>query len=134
MTVKIASVTFDCADALAVGRFLVGCARPTRLGPRAPTWRSSATPGPSWPIAEGNEFCVAKDAGVDTGVSEQGWREFLAAEGVDDWVVLHGGATAVFRVGSLGEAARLAEAVAQVPGLEARARCSRSPTTASPCG
>ena len=35
-------------------------------------------------------------------MSEQGWRDFLAAEGVDDWVVLHGGATAVFRVGSLG--------------------------------
>ena len=51
-------------------------------------------------------------------MSEQGWREFLAAEGVDDWVVLHGGATAVFRVPSLGEAARLAEAVAQIPGLE----------------
>ena len=51
-------------------------------------------------------------------MSERGWREFLAAEGVDDWVVLHGGATAVFRVPSLGEAARLAEAIAQVPGLE----------------
>jgi 4a-hydroxytetrahydrobiopterin dehydratase len=51
-------------------------------------------------------------------MSEQGWREFLAAEGVDDWVVLHGGAAAVFRVPSLGEAARLAEAVGQVPGLE----------------
>jgi 4a-hydroxytetrahydrobiopterin dehydratase len=51
-------------------------------------------------------------------MSEQGWRQFLAAEGVDDWVVLHGGATAVFRVPSLGAAAHLAEAVAQVPGLE----------------
>ena len=50
-------------------------------------------------------------------MSEQGWQAFLAAEGVDDWVVLHGGAAAVFRVSSLGEAARLAEAVAQVPGL-----------------
>src|SRR5262245_34691630 len=50
-------------------------------------------------------------------MSEQGWRGFLAAEGVDDWVVLHGGATAVFRVGSLGEAARLAEAIANVDGL-----------------
>lgn len=50
-------------------------------------------------------------------MSEQGWHGFLAAEGVDDWVVLHGGATAVFRVGSLGEAARLAEAVAKAPGL-----------------
>jgi 4a-hydroxytetrahydrobiopterin dehydratase len=52
-------------------------------------------------------------------MSEQGWQEFLAAEGVDDWVVLHGGATAVFRVPSLGEAAQLAGAVAHVPGLEA---------------
>ncbi|MBC7974714.1 MAG: VOC family protein [Myxococcales bacterium] len=51
-------------------------------------------------------------------MSEQGWRSFLAAEGVDDWVVLHGGATAVFRVGSLGEAVRLAEVVARIPGLE----------------
>src|SRR5215467_14406989 len=51
-------------------------------------------------------------------MSEQGWRQFLAAEGVDDWVVLHGGASAVFRVPSLGEAAQLAAAVAHVPGLE----------------
>jgi hypothetical protein len=36
-------------------------------------------------------------------MSEQGWREFVAAEGVEDWVVLHGGATAVFRAGSLVE-------------------------------
>jgi 4a-hydroxytetrahydrobiopterin dehydratase len=51
-------------------------------------------------------------------MSEQGWQGFLGAEGVDDWVVLHGGATAVFRVRSLGEAARLAGAVAKVPRLE----------------
>src|SRR5688572_16218436 len=51
-------------------------------------------------------------------MSEQGWQDFLAADGVEDWVVLYGGATAVFRVRSLGEAARLAEAVAKVPGLE----------------
>jgi 4a-hydroxytetrahydrobiopterin dehydratase len=51
-------------------------------------------------------------------VSENGWKEFLRAEGVDEWVVLHGGATAVFRVASLGEAAGLAEAIAQVPGLD----------------
>jgi len=50
-------------------------------------------------------------------MSEQGWQEFLAAEGVEDWVVVHGGATAVYRVPSLGEAARLAEVVAQVPGV-----------------
>ena len=51
-------------------------------------------------------------------MSEQGWRQFLAAKGVDDWVVLHGGASAVFRVPSLGAAAQLAAAVAQVPGVE----------------
>ena len=53
-------------------------------------------------------------------MSEQGWREFLSADGVNDWVILHGGPTAVFRVGSLPEAARLAAAVAEVPGLEPR--------------
>ena len=53
-------------------------------------------------------------------MSEQGWRDFLSADGIDDWVVLHGGPTAVFRVGSLQEAARLAAAVADVPGLEER--------------
>jgi 4a-hydroxytetrahydrobiopterin dehydratase len=51
-------------------------------------------------------------------MGEQGWQEFLAAESVGDWVVLHGGATAVFRVRSLGEAVRLAQAVAGVAGLE----------------
>ncbi len=51
-------------------------------------------------------------------MSEEGWRAFLGAEGTDDWVVLHGGAAAVFRVGSLVEAARLAEQVAGVEGLE----------------
>jgi len=51
-------------------------------------------------------------------VSEDGWRKFLSAEGVDDWVVLHGGATAVFRVSSLVEAAQLAEAVAGVLGRD----------------
>jgi 4a-hydroxytetrahydrobiopterin dehydratase len=50
-------------------------------------------------------------------VSEHGWKAFLAADGVDDWVVLHGGATAVFRVGSMGEAARLAVSIAAIPGV-----------------
>ena len=50
-------------------------------------------------------------------MSEGGWKAFLAADGVGDWVVLHGGATAAFRVGSLGDAATLAEAVARVPGV-----------------
>jgi 4a-hydroxytetrahydrobiopterin dehydratase len=51
-------------------------------------------------------------------MSEQGWRAFLAADGRDDWVALHGGATAVFRVASVLEARQLAEPVAWVPGLE----------------
>src|SRR5688500_7519659 len=51
---------------------------------------------------------------------EQGWREFLSADGLDDWVVLHGGPTAVFRVGPRQEAARLAARVAELPGLEPR--------------
>jgi 4a-hydroxytetrahydrobiopterin dehydratase len=50
-------------------------------------------------------------------MSEQGWRDFLAAEGVEDWVVLYGGASAVFRLPSLVEAAQLADAVARVPGV-----------------
>jgi 4a-hydroxytetrahydrobiopterin dehydratase len=55
-------------------------------------------------------------------MGEQGWRNFLAArDDTDrddtDWVVLHGGATAVYRVESMSDAARLAEALAQVPGL-----------------
>ena len=51
-------------------------------------------------------------------MSDQGWQAFLGAEDVADWVVLHGGAMAVFRVPSLVEAARLAGAVAHVPGLD----------------
>lgn len=50
-------------------------------------------------------------------MSEADWRAFLAADGVEDWVVLHGGPTAVFRVGSLADAARLAEAIAGLPDL-----------------
>ena len=53
-------------------------------------------------------------------MSEQGWKGFLATEGGGDWVVLHGGAAAVFRVGSLREAARLAEAVVETPELAGR--------------
>jgi 4a-hydroxytetrahydrobiopterin dehydratase len=51
-------------------------------------------------------------------MSEEGWRTFLAAEGVEDWVVLHGGPVAAFRVGSLADAAGLAVAVSQVDGLD----------------
>ena len=51
-------------------------------------------------------------------MSEQGWRDFLAADGVEDWVGLHGGAAAVFRTGDMHDAARLAEAIAAAPGFE----------------
>ena len=60
-------------------------------------------------------------------MSEQGWRDFLAAEGVDDWVVIHGGATAVFRVGSLSEAAHLAAAVADADRLAGSVRLVAHP-------
>ena len=61
--------------------------------------------------------CSPAMLAVEVGMSEQGWREFLAADGADDWVVLHGGATAVFRVPSMLAAARLAQALAQLPGV-----------------
>ena len=51
-------------------------------------------------------------------MSELGWKAFLAADDVADWVVLHGGATAVYRVGSIGRAAELAAAVAGIDGLD----------------
>ena len=50
-------------------------------------------------------------------MSKNGWRAFLRADGVDDWVVLHGGATALFKVESIGEAARLAAAVGEIQGF-----------------
>ncbi len=50
-------------------------------------------------------------------MSESGWRAFLAASGVDDWAVLHGGPTAVYRTASLADAAALAQAIAAVPDL-----------------
>ena len=51
-------------------------------------------------------------------MSEDGWRAFLAAEGGGDWVVLHGGPTAVFRVESVVEGAKLAAAIGAVPGFD----------------
>ena len=38
-------------------------------------------------------------------MSEQGWREFLAADGVDDWVVLHDGGRPVHRGRGFGPVA-----------------------------
>jgi 4a-hydroxytetrahydrobiopterin dehydratase len=51
-------------------------------------------------------------------MSEQGKVDFLAATGIDDWVVLHGGPTAVFQTASLADSASLAGAIAQIPGLD----------------
>lgn len=51
-------------------------------------------------------------------MSEQHWKEFLQADGLEDWVVLHGGPSAVFLTDSLAASADLARAVAQLPGLE----------------
>jgi 4a-hydroxytetrahydrobiopterin dehydratase len=50
-------------------------------------------------------------------MSREGRIAFLGADGVADWVVLHGGAVAVFRTGTFAEAARLASAVAEIPGV-----------------
>lgn len=50
-------------------------------------------------------------------MSEAGWREFLDADDVDDWAMLHGGPTAVFRTQSVQDAAALAGVIAAVPGL-----------------
>lgn len=61
-------------------------------------------------------------------MSEAGWREFIAAEGIDDWVVLHGGPTAVFLVESLADAGRLAEAIALIPGLDPQTTVTMSGT------
>jgi 4a-hydroxytetrahydrobiopterin dehydratase len=53
-------------------------------------------------------------------MSEDGWRAFLSGNDIDDWAILHGGPTAVFKVASLQDAARLAAAVAEMPGLGPR--------------
>ncbi len=50
-------------------------------------------------------------------MSAEGRIEFLRADGVGDWVVLHGGAVAVFRTATFADAARLAVAVAEIPGV-----------------
>ena len=40
-------------------------------------------------------------------MSEQGWKDFLAADGLDDWAVLHGGPDGGVPDGSMVEAAQL---------------------------
>jgi 4a-hydroxytetrahydrobiopterin dehydratase len=51
-------------------------------------------------------------------LNEQHWKDFLQADGLEDWVVLHGGPSAVFLTDSLAAAADLASAIAQLPGLD----------------
>lgn len=54
-------------------------------------------------------------------MSEAGWQAFLSSDETNDWVVLHGGPTAVFALQSLAEAARLAVALSDLPGIGPRA-------------
>lgn len=65
-------------------------------------------------MTDDDHACERSDAPA---MSEEGWRGFLEADGVEDWVVLHGGATAVFSVASMVDAARLAGALAEIPQL-----------------
>lgn len=51
-------------------------------------------------------------------LSEEYWKEFLQADGLEEWVVLHGGPSAVFLTQSLQEAAELALSVSKLSGLD----------------
>jgi 4a-hydroxytetrahydrobiopterin dehydratase len=51
-------------------------------------------------------------------MSEQDWRAFLAADGLKDWVVLHGGPTAVYKTKTFAAAANFCQALAQLSGLD----------------
>ena len=51
-------------------------------------------------------------------MSEAGWREFLSAEKLEDWVVLHGGPTAVFVTKDLSQSISLASSVSELPGID----------------
>jgi len=51
-------------------------------------------------------------------MSEQGWKAFLAANDLQDWVVLHGGPTTVFITKNFIAAANLTQAISQLPGLD----------------
>lgn len=50
-------------------------------------------------------------------VSDDGWRAFLQADGLEDWVVLHGGPVCVYPVVGLQAAVALASTIAAVPGV-----------------
>jgi 4a-hydroxytetrahydrobiopterin dehydratase len=51
-------------------------------------------------------------------MSELGWKAFLAVDDLEDWVVLHGGPTAVYKTETFPDAAKFCQAVAQLPGLD----------------
>jgi len=48
-------------------------------------------------------------------MSEDGWKAFISADGLDDWVVLHGGPAAFFELDSLARSAQFVEAIAELP-------------------
>ena len=50
-------------------------------------------------------------------MSEQGWKAFLAADDLTDWVVLHGGPTAVYKTNTFAEAALFFQGLAQLPEI-----------------
>jgi 4a-hydroxytetrahydrobiopterin dehydratase len=50
-------------------------------------------------------------------MSDEGWRAFLRADGLQDWVVLHGGPVCVYPTADLAAAMALASAIAAVPGV-----------------
>lgn len=60
-------------------------------------------------------------------MSEEGWRAFLSEGDLGDWVILHGGPTAVFTVESLAQATRLASAIAELPDLGERTVLTATP-------
>lgn len=51
-------------------------------------------------------------------MNDQHRADFLLADGLDDWVVLHGGPTAVYLTKAMSHAAQLAQAVAELPGFD----------------
>ena len=120
-------------------RRLVRSARRRHRGdcPTRPASDPDAFPWIGGPLVDADftdhlhEEHVPKRPRVARPMSEEGWRGFLAADGVEDWVVLHGGATAAFRVASIAATATaLAQAIAGVPGCRgpgAAARRSPAP-------
>lgn len=83
---------------------------------RSPSRDLAGNPGAGHPGAVADSRPKATLQRSDDGgtcMNEQGWHGFLQADGVEDWVVLHGGATAVFRTRTFADAARLAALVAE---------------------